>query len=101
MKTQWCANHKTGEIFSYNEYGAGEVEEESTTDFPRGTWLVDQDFLVTGLASEKDAEHWMSTWSPCRTCQTVRSGVPGDKCRWCEDILVENGSDLSKKDRVS
>ena len=94
MKTKFCVNHKTNEIFSYNEYEAGEWEDESVTDFPRGTWMVDQDWLVTGLASQKDAEHWRDTWSPCLTCKTARSGLPGGTCNFCGDTLVENGSDL-------
>ncbi len=83
MKTKWCWNGRTGEVFSYHIYEAGEETEEETNDFPRGAFMVYEDYLVTGFASEEDAKALGLEWSPCLKCKSTRKGQPGDKCLSC------------------
>lgn len=82
-KTKWYYNAKTGEVDSYRE--AGEL-----TDFPRGVLMAYGDYLVTGLKSLQEAQHWAATWSACLKCRNCVSGQGGDKCRACGETLVNN-----------
>ena len=89
MKAKWCVDSKTGEIFEYNIFTEKDGYEDGETDFPRGTLLVYDDYLTTGIASREEAEKWASENSPCHTCKSTSKGKPGDPCFRC-------GSELSK-----
>lgn len=56
MKIKWCTNMKDNEVFSYHEYDNGD------TDFPRGLFLVGQDYIVTGFRTEQEARAWFDEW---------------------------------------
>ncbi len=94
MQEKWCVNSKTGDIFAYNIFDEEDGCEPGETGFPRGTFMVDGDYLTTGIASREEAEEWASEHSPCHTCRSASKGKPGDTCFRC-------GSELSKQISVS
>lgn len=53
MTTKYAVNYKTKEIIEYNIYN------NSDTDFPRGDWLVDRDFILTGIETKENAEKYL------------------------------------------
>jgi hypothetical protein len=80
-KIRWCYNAKTGEIFSYAIYDNGD------TDFPRGDFLVYEDYLTTGMRSKKEAIAWAKEHPICEQCKRVVSIKEG-KCLWCKGDVV-------------
>ena len=82
MTIKWAHNAKTGEVFSYRITG-------EYTDFPRGEWLVYQDYITTGLKSRQAALEWAKEWHACPKCKAVRNGSAGDPCPFCGTLLIE------------
>lgn len=52
MQTRYCACPKCGEVFEYHQDG-------NWTDFPRGEFLVHQDYFTTGLKTPDEAMQWL------------------------------------------
>lgn len=50
---KFAVNYKTKEIIVYNIFSNGD------TDFPRGTWLVDNESIITGIESKNKAEQFL------------------------------------------
>ena len=87
MATKYCYNAKTGEIFEYH------IDASGDTDFPRGTFLVDNRYLITGLIDIHDALGRAKEWGMCQTCDAVRRAREG-KCAFC-------GNEVTIHDTVS
>lgn len=76
MSLEWCYNAKTGEIFSYTV--SGEI-----TDFPRGDFLVYQDYLITGFDSKREAVGASEDYGACLKCKTARAPNTEGNCYVC------------------
>lgn len=81
MTNQWCYNAKTGDIFSYA------VFDDGTTDFPRGTFLVDYDSLVTGFDSRAEAVVYATKHGYCPSCDSMKTPVDEGKCFACGSVI--------------
>ena len=74
METKYCYNSKTGEIFAYQVYEAG------NTTFPKGTLLAYDDYLITELNDKQEAEKCSKEWGSCNKCKSARKG---ETCSFC------------------
>lgn len=52
-KIQWYCCSKCGIVESYKVYSDGD------TSFPRGEFLVHQDFIVAGMNTKQEAQEWL------------------------------------------
>lgn len=78
MKKQfWCYNAKTGDIFKYT------IFDDDTTDFPRGTYLVDYDSLVSGFDSYNEALAYSMKAGYCPKCDGVKTAIDEGLCWSC------------------
>lgn len=81
MVSKWCYNAKTGNIFEYT------IFEDETTDFPRGTYLVDYDSLVSGFVSYNEALAYSTKAGYCPKCKCVRTAADEKRCPVCSSVI--------------
>jgi hypothetical protein len=82
MARKWCHNAKTGEIFDYIEYNDG------TTDFPRGTFIVYDDYLTVGISSKEKAIEWAKEWGCCDKCKGSSKPKEDGSCFRCGEPVI-------------
>lgn len=82
-KTRYCHNAKTGEIFEYHEFDDGD------TDFPRGIFMVYNDYIVTGFKTREAATEWGREWGECPRCKSARKSNNG-KCNFCGSNVINH-----------